>query len=309
MSSFWSYWISLITIFTIVASFWLLFGNRKERGNQETTGHVYDGIEEYNNPLPAWWLWMFVATLVFGIGYLIAYPGLGNFKGLLNWSQISEYENEVAEAAAKYEPLFDEYAAVPIEELIADNKAMRMGQRLFANNCSQCHGSDARGAFGFPNLADNDWLYGGTPTNIVQSIVAGRNGNMPAWGPMLSDEQSADVVQHVRSLSGLDEPNETGAQVFGMFCMACHGSDATGMQVLGAPNLTDDIWLYGNTAELIADAVENGLSGIMPAHNELLTESRIHLVAAYVYSLSADSEAIQIAAHRKSSANSPVATE
>lgn len=290
MSSFWSLWISLITIFTIIASFWLLLGNRKESGEKETTGHVYDGIEEYNNPLPAWWLWMFILTLIFGIGYLIAYPGLGNFKGVLNWSQISEYESEVAEATAKYEPLFDEYAAVPIDELIGNEKAMRMGQRLFANNCSQCHGSDARGTFGFPNLADNDWLYGGAPDNIVQGIALGRTGTMPAWGPMLSDEQSADVVQHVRSLSGLDDASEAGAQVFGMFCQACHGPDAKGMQMLGAPDLTDDIWLYGSSAELISNAVENGLSGLMPAHNELLTESRIHLVAAYVYSLSNKAE-------------------
>lgn len=286
MSSFWSYWISLITIFTIIASFWLLFGNRKETTDKETTGHVYDGIEEYNNPLPAWWLWMFVLTLVFGIGYLIAYPGLGNFKGVLNWSQISQYESEVASAQAKYEPLFDEYAAIPVEELIHNDKAMRMGQRLFANNCAQCHGSDARGAYGFPNLADDDWLYGGTPENILFSITSGRNGTMPPWGPALTDEQTRDVVQHVRALSGLDQPSEAGQQVFAIFCQSCHGAEGTGMQLLGAPNLTDDIWLYGSTAEMIAEAVESGRNGQMPAHNELLSESRIHLLGAYVYSLS-----------------------
>lgn len=288
MSTFWSLWISLITILTIVGCFWLLFGNRKESGDKETTGHVYDGIEEYNNPLPAWWLWMFVLTLLYSIGYLIVYPGLGNYKGLLNWSQISQYEAEVAEAVIKYEPLFDEYAAIPIDELVDNDKAMRMGQRLFANNCSQCHGSDARGAFGFPNLADNDWLYGGTPENIVQSITSGRAGAMPAWGPMLSDDQARDVVQHVRSLTGLDEATDAGKQVFATFCFACHGAEGTGNQLLGAPNLADDIWLYGNSAELIAGAVETGLGGLMPAHNELLSESRIHLLGAYVYSLSAD---------------------
>lgn len=288
MSMFWSLWISLITIATIIGCFWLLFGNRKERGNKKTTGHVYDGIEEYNNPLPAWWLWMFTLTLIFSIGYLIAYPGLGSFKGLLNWSQISQYESEVAAAAEKYEPLFDEYAATPIEELVGNEKAMRMGQRLFANNCSQCHGSDAGGAYGFPNLTDGDWLHGGAPENIVQTIVSGRNSIMPPWGPMLSDEQTADVVQHVRSLSGLDEPTDTGKQVFSTFCFACHGADGTGNQVLGAPNLTDDIWLYSSTSEFIADAVENGLNGVMPAHGELLTESRIHVLAAYVYGLTAD---------------------
>lgn len=287
MSTFWSLWISIITIATIIGSFFLLFCNRKESGDKETTGHVYDGIEEYNNPLPAWWLYMFVLTLVFGIGYLIAYPGLGNFKGVLNWSQIDQYETEVAEAAAKYEPLFDHYAEIPIEELVDNPQAMRMGQRLFANNCSQCHGSDAGGAFGFPNLSDQDWLYGGKPENIVQSLVSGRVGSMPAWGAALSDQQTIDVVQHVRSLSGLEASNDAGNQVYNMFCIACHGADGTGNHLFGAPNLTDDIWLYGSTAELIAEAVENGRAGQMPSHSELLTESRIHIVAAYVYSLSA----------------------
>lgn len=288
MSSFWSFFISSITILTIVCLFWLLFANRKESTNKETTGHVYDGIEEYNNPLPLWWLWMFVLTMIFSIGYLIAYPGLGNFPGLLKWSQVSQYESEVSEAAAKYEPLFDKYAAIPIEELIDNEQAMRMGQRLFANNCSQCHGSDAGGAFSFPNLSDNDWLYGGTTENIVQSISQGRQGVMPAWGPALTDEQVSDVVSHVRSLSSLEEPNSAGAQVFGMFCVACHGADGTGNTLLGAPNLTDQIWLYDSSAKRIAEAVENGLSGQMPAHKELLSENRIHLVAAYIYSLSAD---------------------
>lgn len=286
MSNFWSGWIIVITVFTLFASFWLLFANRKEHTTKETTGHIYDGIEEYNNPLPAWWLWMFVITLVFGCGYLIAYPGLGNFPGLLGWSQISQYEKEVADAQAKYEPQFEEFLSVPIPELAMNPKALLMGQRLFANNCAQCHGSDAGGAYGFPNLTDKDWLYGGSPENIVQSISAGRTGTMPPWGPALTDQQATDVVQHVRSLTGLAEPTDAGKQVFSMFCVACHGADATGNTVLGAPNLTDDIWLYGSSAEEILNGVENGRSGLMPAHKELLTESRIHILAAYVYNLS-----------------------
>ena len=286
MSTFWSGWIILITLGTILGCFWLLFGNRKERTDKETTGHVYDGIEEYNNPLPAWWLWMFVFTLLFSIGYLIAYPGLGNFKGLLGWSQISQYQEEVEAAQEQYEPLFEAYLEVPIAELVQDESALRMGQRLFANNCSQCHGSDAGGAYGFPNLADSDWLYGGSPDQIVTSIASGRQGMMPPWGAALSDEQVVDVTRYVRSLSGLEEAADAGQQVFGMFCAACHGADGAGNQMLGAPNLTDDVWLYSSDAEEISAIVENGRSGQMPAHSSLLTESRIHILAAYVYSLS-----------------------
>lgn len=289
MSTFWNVWIIAITAFTIFACFWLLFSNRKERTDKETTGHVYDGIEEYNNPLPAWWLWMFVATLVFSIGYLIAYPGLGNFKGLLGWSQISQYEEEVEEAREQYEPLFEAYLDVPIPELTQDNRALRMGQRLFANNCAQCHGSDAGGSYGFPNLSDQAWLYGNSPEQIVTSIANGRQGMMPPWGAALSDEQIASVTTYVRSLSGLEsESPPEGQQVFATYCAACHGADGTGNQMLGAPNLADDIWLYSSEPEEISGIVENGRSGQMPAHRQLLSESRIHLLAAYVYSLSSD---------------------
>lgn len=289
MSTFWSVWIIVITAFTFIACFWLLFGNRKESTDKETTGHVYDGIEEYNNPLPAWWLWMFVVTLVFGIGYLIAYPGLGNFKGLLGWSQISQYEEEVEEAREQYEPLFEAYLEVPIPELVEDNRALRMGQRLFANNCSQCHGSDAGGSYGFPSLSDEAWLYGSSPEQIVTSIANGRQGMMPPWGAALSDEQIDNVTSYVRTLSGLEaESTPEGAQVFATYCAACHGADGTGNQMLGAPNLTDDIWLYSSSREEISGIVENGRSGQMPAHRQLLSESRIHLLSAYVYSLSVD---------------------
>jgi cytochrome c oxidase cbb3-type subunit 3 len=286
MSTFWSVWIIVITVFTFVATFWLLFANRKEETDKETTGDVYDGIEEYNNPLPAWWLWMFVITLVFGLGYLLAYPGFGNFQGLLGWSQISQYEEEVEAARERYEPLFEAYLEVPVPELAQDERALRMGQRLFANNCAQCHGSDAGGAYGFPSLADGAWLYGGSPEQIVTSIANGRQGVMPPWEAALSDEQIADVTSYVRSMSGLEDAAEGGQQVFGMFCAACHGAGGTGNQMLGAPDLTDGIWLYSSDAEEISAIVRNGRSGLMPAHSDLLSESRIHILAAYVYSLS-----------------------
>jgi len=287
MTSFWSAWIISLTTITIIALFWILWANRKEEGGQETTGHVFDGIEEYNNPLPAWWLGFFVMTLVFGIGYLIAYPGMGNFPGLLNWTQVGQYESEVKRAAEKYEPLFEEYAAVAIPELANITKAMRMGQRIFANSCAQCHGSDGRGAYGFPNLADKDWLYGGTPEAILATITNGRTGAMPSWSAALQEDQIKAVIDFIPTLSaeGTTVNSEAGKKVFNTYCFACHGADGRGNQLLGAPNLTDAAWLYGSAPDQLRETIMEGRNGIMPAHNQLLPKSRIHLLAAYVYSL------------------------
>ncbi len=286
MNSFWSGWIIVLTVITFILTFWLLLANRKESTTKKTTGHVYDGIEEYNNPLPLWWLWLFYATIFFSIGYLVAYPGLGAFKGLLNWSQVGQYEKEIQRAEEKYEPLFNKFAQTPIPELAKDTQAMQMAQRIFANNCAQCHGSDARGTFGFPNLADNDWLYGGEPENILTSIRQGRSGFMMAWESTLNREQIDSVVAYTLSLSGKQEANAEGEKLFQTYCTACHGADAKGNTMLGAPNLTDDIWLYSDAPEIIRTTIAKGRNGKMPGHADLLSESRIHLLGAYVYSLS-----------------------
>lgn len=292
MSSFWSLWIIVLTLFTIFAVTWLLFANRKSKNMREdgTTGHVYDGIEEYDNPLPAWWFYMFVITIVFGLCYLLAFPGLGNFKGLLGWTKEQRWEQRVAEAEQKYGEIFAQYHSTPINELINDKKAMKMGQRLFANNCAQCHGSDAMGSYGFPNLTDAEWLYGGSPEQIKASIISGRNGAMPPWGSALNDTDIANVTSYVISLSGREADSaavQAGQEKFQMFCVACHGADGKGNVAFGAPDLTNNIWLYGGSVGLIQRTIRNGRNGKMPAHEDLLSEDKIHLLAAYVLSLSA----------------------
>ncbi|CAA0087874.1 Cbb3-type cytochrome c oxidase subunit CcoP2 [Halioglobus japonicus] len=291
MTSFWSLWIIVLTIITIVGITWVLFGNRKreERQTDKTTGHVADGIEEYDNPLPAWWFYMFVLTIVWSIGYLIIYPGMGNYPGLIGWTQVGQYDKQVAVADEKYRAMRDRYLALPIEEISSDPAVRKMGMRMFSNNCAQCHGGDARGSYGFPNLADNDWLYGGTPADIKTSITAGRQGSMPAWGSVIGEQGVNDVTAYIMSINGRDanEKNvSAGKKVFQTYCVACHGADASGNTAMGAPNLKNGIWLYGGSAEQISHSIRAGRGGVMPAHADTLSEDKIHIIAAYVYGLS-----------------------
>lgn len=291
MTSFWSLWIIILTSITIILVTWVLFANRTGEQNLDgkTTGHVYDGIEEYNNPLPAWWFMMFVLTIVFGIGYLIVYPGMGNYPGVLNWTQIDQHEREVAKADEKYRDMRDRYLALPIEEVAADPAARKMGMRMFSNNCAQCHGGDAKGSYGFPNLTDDDWLYGGTPDAIKASITNGRMAAMPAWGSIIGDDGVTEVSQYVQSLSGREidaAVAEAGSKHYQTYCVACHGTDGTGNPALGAPNLANGIWLYGGSDEQISHTVRAGRNGVMPAHKDMLGEDKIHILTAYVYGLS-----------------------
>jgi len=291
MASFWSVWVIVLTAITFVGMTWLLLANRKreQKLDEKTTGHVYDGIEEYDNPLPAWWFYMFVITIVWGVGYLIAYPGMGNFPGLLGWTQLEQHEAEVSAADEKYRAMRDRYLALPIEEIATDPAVRKMGMRMFGNNCAQCHGADAKGSYGFPNLADTDWLFGGTPDAIKASITNGRQGAMPAWGSIVGDKGVDDVTAYVLSLNGreVDESKlDDGAKVYQTYCVACHAPDGTGNVALGAPNLANGIWLYGGSEEQIAHSVRAGRNGAMPAHSELLSEDKIHIIAAYVYGLS-----------------------
>ncbi|MBB3184348.1 cytochrome c oxidase cbb3-type subunit 3 [Halomonas fontilapidosi] len=297
LSGFWSAWIIVITLGSIGIAFWLLYANRKTdktpdaEGNVETTGHAADEIEEYDNPLPRWWLQLYVGTIIFSLGYLLLYPGLGNFAGLLGWSQESQWEEEVARAEERFAPIFAQYQEVPIPELATDGEAMQVAERIYLNNCAICHGSNAKGGYGFPNLTDDAWLYGGAPENIVQTLTNGRNGLMPSW-QQLGSENIENVTQHVLSLSGLEhdaERAERGAATFASVCAACHMPDGTGNQALGAPNLTDDAWLYLAPGQSVADSVRqtlrNGRNGHMPAQAAYIGEDKVHLVAAYVYSL------------------------
>lgn len=292
MSPFWNAWVWTITLVFILGCTWLLLATRRsephKEATEETVGHVYDGIEEYDNPLPSWWFQMFLGTVVFAIAYLALY-GLANVKGFYGWSSVGQYEEEISHAEEVYRPVFAKYAAMSIEDLQTQPDGLKIGQRMFANNCSVCHGATGAGAHGFPNLTDGDWLYGGQPATIKQTITGGRQGAMPAWGSVLGEEGVRDVTSYVLSLSGAQHDAgmaARGQQQFQALCTACHSADGTGMQALGAPNLTDNTWLYGNSFAQISHTIRTGRNGVMPAHKALLSDDKIQLIAAYVYSLS-----------------------
>jgi cytochrome c oxidase cbb3-type subunit 3 len=303
-SSFWNWYIIIPTVGGIIACFllirWLSTGIKAE-DQAKTMGHVWDeDLEELNNPLPRWWLGMFYITLVFGAVYLVLYPGLGAFPGLLKWSSTgpgSQYQREMDLADARFGPLFEKYQAMDVVAVADDPDARRMGERLFVNYCATCHGSDARGARGFPDLRDNDWLYGGSPEAIEQSILNGRNGVMPAWEAALGGADGvADMTEYVFSLSGrkVDAAAAArGEEKYQTLCVACHGADGTGNQALGAPNLTDNIFMYGRTATQVQETIARGRSGKMPPHRDFLGEAKVHLLAAYVYSLSTGQEGLE----------------
>lgn len=297
MSTFWSIWISVIVLGTIFGCWWLLWATRKSQTTDtettKTTGHSYDGIEEYDNPLPKWWFYLYMGTCIFALVYLALYPGLGNWQGLLGWSQHGQWEEEVKQAEARYGEIYAQYGNTPIEELASDPAAMAMGQRLFANNCALCHGSAGRGSVGFPNLTDDDWIWGGEPEEILKSIRDGRIGNMPAKGvmPNMTAVQVDQVVNYVLAFSNRardEAAAEAGAEVFQQACASCHGVDATGNQAMGAPNLKDEVWLYGNDYEWIEETVLYGRQNRMPAQAGRLSDDQIHILAAYVYQLSDD---------------------
>ena len=293
-SDFWHWYIAILTIISILACVWLLRWMTSGFHKSETvedTGHVWDGdLTELNNPLPRWWLGLFYITLAFGGFYLLLYPGLGKFSGLLDWTSKGAYEEEVARVEAEVGPLFARYQQTPVLDLIKDETAIKVGERLYANYCTTCHGSDARGARGFPNLRDREWQWGGTPEAIKTTLMYGRQAAMPAWGAALGGERGIDeVTQYVLSLSGratITELADKGKAKYDIFCVACHGADGTGNTALGAPNLTDDIWLYGGSLTRIAESLRIGRNGVMPAQGEFLGEAKVHLLTAYIYSLS-----------------------
>ena len=297
-SSFWNWFIIIPTLGGIIGCYLMirwLSGEISPEDQAKSMGHVWDeDLEELNNPLPRWWLGMFYITLVFGIVYLLLYPGLGNFAGLLGWTSLSQYQEEVDIGDAKFGPLFSRYREMSIPAVAADATARKMGERLFVNYCATCHGSDARGARGFPNLRDNDWLYGGTPEQIEQSILNGRNGVMPAWEQALGGQQGvSDVTEYVFKLGGRDIDAAAagrGKEKYGMLCASCHGADGSGNQLLGAPNLTDNVWLYGGSQARVMESVAIGRNGQMPPHEEFLGRDKARLLAAYVYSLSTGQE-------------------
>ena len=294
MSNFWSIWIVFLTALNLYFCFWLVRWTVKPRAGEaatgDVTGHAWDGLEEYNNPLPKWWLNMFYATLIFTAGYLILYPGMGAFPGLLGWTKENQHAREVMAADEKYGPIFAQFADQPVEELIKNEEAVKLGRTLFSTYCTVCHGSDAAGARGFPNLTDDDWLYGGDPATIKATLQNGRSGIMPAHLPIIGEDGVEQVANYVVTLSGREPEDaaaaEKGKEIFGTVCAACHMPDGTGMHALGAPNLTDDIWLYGGDMRTIRETLINGRNGVMPAQQQFLGDDKIHLLTTYVYSLS-----------------------
>jgi cytochrome c oxidase cbb3-type subunit III len=292
----WSAYIALVTLLSIIACAALLanYSKRKVTVKPENTGHVWDqDLAEYNNPLPRWWIWLFYITIVFGLVYIVLYPGLGSFAGLYGWSSQKQYENEDAKAQAQYGPIFAKFQKDSVTTLAVNPEARQIGQRLFLTYCSQCHGSDAGGSRGFPNLRDNDWLWGGEPEKIKETIMNGRTGMMPPMGPTLGEAGVKEVANYVLALSGAKHDAalaDKGKQNFTTICAACHGPDGKGNQALGAPNLTDKIWLYGGSEKTIIETITKGRTGQMPAHKNTLGEAKVHLLAAYVYGLSRPDE-------------------
>jgi cytochrome c oxidase cbb3-type subunit 3 len=296
-NGFWDYYIALITLLGIAGCAILLWTQSTTRVKldangkpQQTTGHVWDeDLTELNTPMPRWWMWMFYLTIVFGLVYLALYPGLGSYAGKLGWNSTGEYKDELKKADAEYGPLFAKFASQDMKVVAADPQAHAIGERLFLTYCAQCHGSDARGNKGFPNLSDGDWLYGGTPEVIKETIMKGRHGQMPSMAAALgSDKDVENVAHYVRSLSGMAaDPVKVafGKPKFAA-CAACHGGDAHGNQMLGAPNLADKTWLYGGSADTIMETIRKGRDNTMPAWGDFLGEQKVHVLSAYVWSLS-----------------------
>jgi len=289
LNSFWHWFIVVITVASIVGCLWLLLANAKAPGGADT-GHVWDDdLREYNNPLPRWWAGLFVLTIVFAAGYLLFYPGLGNFAGRLHWSSQAQMQQRLDTAQAARHARYSDLSSLPLTALAGDDRARQLGRELFMNNCAGCHGADARGALGFPDLTDHDWLYGGQPEEILASISNGRSGQMPHFNAMLKPDRVEDLIRTLRQWSDPSLPAEVrarGMQQFSATCAVCHGSEAHGNMMVGAPNLTDAVWLHGGSYEQLRQTILFGRRGNMPAHRELLAPDEIRMVAGYVYGLS-----------------------
>lgn len=292
MSTSWTVFVVVLTLVNIAALAWLLLSNARARpaqpGADNTTGHVWDeNLVELNNPLPRWWLWLFVLTIVFALAYLVFYPGLGNFAGTLGWTSTKAADAELAETRARLESLYARFRDRPLAELARDPAAVKVGRNVFANNCAACHGSDARGAKGYPNLVDEDALYGADADTMLASVLHGRHGVMPPLGAALPGGGVDKVANYVLALSGQAHDATlaaAGKAKFEGICAACHGADGKGNHALGAPNLTDDVWLYGGDLATVRETIEKGRGGVMPAWEPLLGSDRARLAVAWLLS-------------------------
>jgi len=295
VSSWWSIFVVGLTFANVIFALAILYATARRRKQSapeaETTGHVWDGdLRELNKPLPRWWLYLFYLSVAFSLVYLALYPGLGAYRGSLDWSQVSQYKAQVAQADAASAPLFARFKSMSIAELGADPIAAGVAQNLFAANCSMCHGSDARGAPGFPNLTTANWQWGRDPEAVEETIGQGRTGVMPAWKAVVGDDGVEQLANYVLSLSATAPRPDlvaAGAEKFTQLCSACHGADAHGNPALGAPNLADENWLYGGSIETIRKTISDGRQNHMPAHLERLGETKVRLLTAYVLKLAA----------------------
>ena len=291
VNQFWNWYVILLVLVSIIACGVMLWTQSLPAPSKlDTTGHVWDEtLEEYNNPLPKWWMWLFYITVIFSLVYAVLYPTLGSFPGLLGWSSSGQWAKEMARADEQFRPLYAKYMQTDVQALAADKEANETGKRLYLTYCMQCHGADGRGAKGFPNLTDSDWLYGGDAEQLVQTIAAGRMGVMPPHAQLGADTIK-DLANYVRSLSGLPNDGVRAAKGKEAFtsagCLGCHGADGKGMQAIGAPNLTDNVWLYGSSESTIVETITNGRQNKMPAWKEFLGDGKVQVLAAYVYSLS-----------------------
>jgi cytochrome c oxidase cbb3-type subunit 3 len=292
VSDFWHYYVTGLVVLSVAFCIWILASNMTKRspGPVSLHDHIWDEtLQEYNHPLPRWWMYLFWLTLFFAIGYYFLYPGLGNLPGKIGWTSVGQYQEEMKKADEQFKPIYDKYLKQDLLAVAVDPEAQAMGQRLFLTYCAQCHGADARGAKGYPNLTDGDWLYGGDAATVKATIVGGRQGVMPPLGGVLGADGVKDVANYVRSLSGLAHDSlraQRGKDAFMQNCVACHGPEGKGNQALGAPNLTDRVWLYGSSEATIVETVSKGRQNQMPVFKDLLGEPKIHLLAAYVIGLS-----------------------
>ena len=296
MTAGWGIYIAVLVLANIIGAVWLLIATARpqEQDPADTTGHVWDeDLSELNNPLPRWWLGMFVLSVIFAVGYLVFYPGFGAVAGTLGWTSANELKADLTENNRKLEAVFSRFRDRPMDDLVHDTDALNLGHNVYANNCVGCHGSDARGARGYPNLTDSDWLYGGSSEQVSTTILSGRSGVMPPLGAALGDQGVDEVANYVLTLSGgKGDPAlaEAGKTRFATICVACHGPDGKGNPAIGAPNLTDNIWLYGGTLDDIKTSVRAGRNGKMPAWEPIIGKDRARLVEAWVLAQSKATE-------------------
>ena len=286
MNTGWHWFVVAGLILSLAAMFWLLLTNRQK--SEGTTGHEWDGIHELDNPLPMWWVGMFVVTMIFALGYVAFYPGLGNFQGAGGWSSQGQHDAEVARHDQRFAPLYAELGSMDEEALAQDKRGMQVGRRLFLNHCSTCHGVNAGGTFGFPNLTDDEWQWGNDYDDIRATLANGRVAQMVPWGAALGEDGVVNVANYVLKLSGQAHDADAAAQgatQYNVMCVACHGADGKGNKLFGAPDLTNDIWLYGGSLEQIIFTLNNGRQGNMPAQSDILSDDKIHILTTYIRSL------------------------